>query len=224
MKKNKYVLFAFFVFFIFSMKLNALTYGGCEYSEISRMKSFVSNINITYDYHIDSKQAYFDVIISNLVPEIYFIDSQTGKKYDYTNTINGELIIKNYTKTSGTYKFYSNLDKCYGVKLSNKYYNFPTYNIYYDDPLCESNRDYSLCQKWIKISYSYSEFKKLIQEYTQKKQEYEEPDEIEIIYEPTILDALVKIYVDYYYFILIGIIIACIIVMIINRKKNSFDL
>lgn len=223
-KKIKYIILVVGSFFILQNNILSLTYGGCEYSEISKLKSYVSNINLSYDYYLSNNQIYFRVTINNIVPGIYFIDSQTDKKYTYYDSVDGEIIISDYKNATGNYKFYSELSKCPGVKLGTKYYKLPTYNKYYTDPLCENNRNYSLCQKWVDVKYSYSEFKKLINDYNEKKEEMLEEQEHEIIYEQTFFDDLVKFYIDYYYFILIGIIIVCVIAMIISKKKNSFDL
>ena len=48
MKKIILILLLSFMF----INSSALTYGGCDYSTVSRMKSIVKNINISYDYTI----------------------------------------------------------------------------------------------------------------------------------------------------------------------------
>lgn len=204
----------------FSVK--ALEYGGCKYSDISRLKSFVSNINLSVDYYIKNNQAYFNITLSNIIPEVYFVDSITQKKYTYNDTIDGEIIIKDYVNTSGTYKFYSALNECYGIKLNDKYYNLPNYNYYYEDSICQQNRNHTLCQKWIKNNYSYNELKQIIDEYNKKTEVEEEYNDI--LYEKNWLDRIVGFYIEYYYIILIGVIVICTIVMIINRRKNRFDI
>lgn len=224
MKKNIIFILVFInLLFCFKMKVNSLTYDGCEYSEVSRLKSIVSNVNMIYDYYTLNNSVYFNITLTNITPDIYFIDSSTGKIYNYGNTIDGEITISGYRHQTGNYKFYSALDKCYGVKLSNKYYNLPTYNIYYTDDLCKKNSNYSLCQKWTNVSYSYDEFKSLIEEYNKKENVNIEKDS-NIVYEKTYLDAIVNFYTKYYYFILIGIIVICVSIMVINKKKNSFDI
>lgn len=227
MKKNiniKYIVIVFILFFLLCPKSESLTYGGCEYSEISRLKSMVSNVNLSYDYYMSNNDVRFSVIISNLVPGFYFVDSQTGIEYTYENAVDGEIVINNYKNTSGNYKFYASLEQCYGVKLGNKYYTFPDYNYYYNDPLCKENSNFSLCQKWVKVTYSYSEFKKVINEYNQKKELIPEEEQIKPEYNETFVDLIIKIYIKYYYLILIGIIVVCVVIMYINKKKNSFDL
>ena len=209
---------------MFNIKASALTYGGCAYSDVARLKAFVSNINISYDYYIQNNKAYFNIKLTNIVPGIYFEDSQTGNKYSYENTNNGEIVIYNYTNTNGNYKFYSSLNECYGVKLGNKYYTLPTYNIYYEDVLCKENPNHSLCQKWIKMNYSYDEFKGIIDKYNLEKDDTTLENEKDVIYEKTYLNLLVDFYIDYYYIILLSIIAICVVIMIINTKKNKFDI
>ena len=212
-------VFAFFA----SFSVKALSYGGCEYSEISRLRNFVSNINLSFDYYIQDNQAYFDITISNLIPDIYFVDSVSGNTYYYSNSYDGEITIKG-NKHNGHYKFYSALEKCYGIKLSSKYYKLPTYNTYFTDTLCQQNKNFSLCQKWINVNYSYNEFKKMIDEYNNQHEDEGVADNTQVIYEKTILDELVNFYTQYYYIILISIIVVCVVIMIISRRKNKFDL
>lgn len=212
------------VLFVISFNVEALTYGGCEYSVISRLKSLVSNVNISYDYYIKDNSAYFNINISNIVPGFYFVDPNTNLKYDYSKSTDGEITIYDVQKTTGNYKFYSNLSECYGVKLGNIYYTLPTYNNYYADPICENNRNFSLCQKWVKVNYSYNQLSEKINNYNKKDEQIQENENIETTYKQNYLDAIVKFYIKYYYFILIGIIVVCVTLMIISKKRNSFDL
>jgi hypothetical protein len=158
------------------------------------------------------------------VPGIYFIDSTTDKRYSYYDSVDGVITISGYSVTSGAYKFYSDLSECYGIKLGNRYFKLPVYNKYYNDPLCKQNPNYSLCQKWVKVIYSRDEFESMINKYKNSKEKDEQEQNNEIIYKKTYLDMFVKFYVDYYYILLIGIIAICITIMIINRKKNRFDI
>ena len=105
-----------------------------------------------------------------------------------------------------------------------KYYSFPPYNIYYESDICKQNKNYSLCQKWLKVTNSYDELKNKIDTYNNSKINNEENDKNKIIYEKTIIDHIVAFYVKYYYMILIGIIAICVTIMVINTKKNKFDI
>ena len=224
MNAKIFYLMFMFVFFIDNLNVHALSYGGCEYSDVSNMKSFVSNINLSYDYNIKDNEAYFNITISNLIPDIYFVDSVSKKEYHYDDSINGEITIYDYKNTSGQYRFYSNRSECRGIKLGNKYYNLPSYNIFYNDPLCQSNRSYSLCQKWVKANYTYGEFKQMLADYNSEQQTTNQTNNIVISYKNSFLDNLVKFYTEYYHVILSLIIIVCVIIMIINKKRNRFNL
>lgn len=213
----------FLIPFLSMINASALTYGGCEYSVVSRMKSIVKNVNISYDYKIINNEAYFDVTINNLTDDIYLYDVKNDKKYYYKDTFNGELVINNYKVNSGSYRFYSNKKECYGISLGVKYYNFPHYNKYYTHFLCEDITDYSLCKKWAKINYSEVEFEEYILNYKNKKEESEE-ETVEVVYEKTFFDKLIQIYIDYYYYFLGGLIIIFTPIIIIYNKKNRFNL
>lgn len=223
MKKNILFLLINFLF----ISVSALSQDECDYSDISRMKSIVTNINISYDYRIINNQAYFDVTLTNITEDIYFYDTKKQKKYFYSDTNDGEITIYDYSITSGSYKFYSAKSGCYGTSLGVKYYNFPVYNRYYGDPLCEDIPNYSLCQKWENINYSRDEFERFVLEYKSSKEIVEE-EKIEVEHKKTILekivDTIVDIYVKYYYYFLGVLIFICVTVIIIKNKKNKFDL
>lgn len=218
---KKIILFLLINFFPFY--ISALTYGGCDYSDVARMKSIVTNINLSYDYKIIDNEAYFDVTLSNLTKDIYFYDTVSEKKYYYSDTIDGEIIIPNYKVVSGSYKFYSAKSECFGVSLGTKYYNFPVYNKYYNNSLCSDIPNYSLCQKWGYVNYSQDEFEQMIFEYKNEDPE-EENNKIIVEYKKTFLEKVIDVYVKYYYFFLGILILVCTIVIIINNKKNSFKL
>ena len=215
------------VIILFILPINALglTYGGCDYSTVSKLKSLVTNINISYSYRIENNNAYFDITLNNLTPDIYFYDQKNNKNYYYSDTNNGEITIKNYTSngSTGTYKFYSAKDECYGIKLGSKYYKLPNYNAYYSSKLCEGISNYSLCQKWTTINYSYEEVETLVNEY-KKGINQEDITDDNITYEKTFLNKLLDFYVNYYYYLLIGIIVIFGLIIIIKKRKDKIKL
>lgn len=217
--KKKLLLFALFML---PINIYGLSYGGCEYSVISKLKSLVTNINLSYDYRIENNTAYFDVTLTNMTPDMYFYDMTNRKYYYYSDTNNGEIIIKNYNNKSGTYKFYSAKNECYGLSLGSKYYKLPSYNKYYNDELCANNSNYSLCQKWSEINYSREEFLKLINDYKNNKEE--EEFEGNITYDKEFFDYLAEFYINYYYYLLIAIIVICGGIIIYNKRNNKFKL
>ena len=218
----KKIIILLIMFFLGMSSSFALTYGGCEYSTVSRLKSLVSNVNISYTYHENDGVVYFDVTLNNLTNDMYFYDTITGKNYYYSDSNNGELVIRNYNY-SGTYKFYSNIDACKGISIGSRYYKFPEYNNYYNDELCSDIPNFSLCQKWVKNNYPYDKFEALVNEYKSKKEE-DKQVETPIEYSENWIDDIVNIYINYYYYFFIAIILVCSIVIVIKRRKDRFKL
>lgn len=219
----KKLVFLIFMFFINVCSVFSLTYNGCSYSDISRLKSLISNINIYYDYHIIDNQAYFDITMVNIPNNIYVYDVNNNRYYYNYDIIDGKITIYDYNGSGGSYKFYSNLGECYGTSLGTKYYNFPIYNIYHTNELCSDIPNFSACQKWIKKSYSYDEFRNLVYEY-KNTVVLEEEEQEKTEYKKSLVDMFAMLYVNYYYYILIGIIIICGSIILINRRKNRFKL
>ena len=219
--KNK-VIVLLFILFIGISNVSA----DCSYSDISRLKSIVSNINLSYDYREENDVIYYDITINNLTPDIYFYDSYTKQNYYYSNTIDGEITIYGYTSyntDNGSYKFYSNLDGCNSRALGTKYYNLPKYNEFYSDSICKEIPNFSLCQKFIENNYSYDEFIELAEQYKLDQKKGNNKDNI-IEYEKDFFDKFVDLYVNYYYYFFIGVIVICSIIMFIKRDKNKFKL
>ncbi len=220
---KKKIIFTLVIFMVGIGNITALSYAGCEYSLISRLKSFVNNVNTSYDYHIINGEAYFDITLSNIPNGVYIEDANTGLKY--YNFINNELVIRNYNNQSAKYIFHPNNSNCNSVSLGSKYVTLPIYNIYYGSESCKDIPNFSLCKKWINKVYGTNEFETLVSEY---KESLEKDDDIEqnIEYQKTLLDKIVEFYVKYYYILLIGIIVICGLIILINRnrEKNKFKL
>lgn len=219
----KKIIFLIVLSFVFICSSTALTYKGCEYSVVSRMKSIVNNINLSYDYQIVNDEPNFSVTINNLTDDIYFCDINKSKCYYYNNTDNGEITILGYKFSSGTYKFYSNNNNCKDVYLGAKYYKFPEYNIYYGSELCSDIPNFSLCQKWGNVNYSYEEFEQKVIEYKDSKNKIED-NETKVEYEKSFLDRFIELYINYYYIFLAGIIMIGSTLIIVNNRKNRFKL
>ncbi|MDO4963429.1 MAG: hypothetical protein Q4E75_04990 [bacterium] len=213
----KKIILSFIISFSF-INCFALAYNGCEYNKVSRLKSVVQNISISYDYRIVNNDVVFDVTISNLTKDIYLYDSYFNKNY---YGVDGEITIENYDINKNSYSFYSNLEDCYGTFLGKKYVVFPSYNKYYEDDLCKGIEDFGLCKKWTKVSYSYEEFVKLVSEYknTPKKEEY-----VQEVYEKNFWDEVALIYAKYYYYFLVPVILVCGIIVIVSKRKNKFKI
>lgn len=218
----KKILLSLLIGFMF-INTSALTYGGCDYSTVSRMKSIVKNINLSYDYTIINNEAVFSITLNNLTEDIYFYDIAKKKNYYYSDTNNGEITLHNYTIESGSYKFYSNKSECKGITLGTKYYNLPEYNRFFGSSLCADIPNYSLCQKWVYVNYSQREFEKLVNKYKNEKNKLNE-EELKVEYEKTIVDKIVELYIKYYYYFYGALIIICLGSIIIYKRKSRFKL
>lgn len=209
---KKILMVLSFLMFIGSVKAE------CSYQDISKYKSFVGNINISYSYRIDNSTAYFDVTLSNIPNGVYFEDSTTGIKYDTFK--NNEIIIKNYMGTNVSYRFYSSI--CDDEFLGSKYLSFPVYNIYSTDELCKGIENFSLCRKWADVRYSYSDFALKVHEY---KESIKKPTvEDNTIYKKSFTERLIEFYINNYYYLLGSIIFVGVGLIIYLKKKNSIDL
>ena len=224
MKLLSKILFTITILILFNANCKALSYGGCDYSTISSLKKLVNNVNISYTYEIRDNQAFFNVTLNNIPNNVYLVDSLNQKQYSYTDTENGELVIKDYSGISdGKYTFYVNNDICNGIKLGERYYKFPIYNSRRNSELCLDIPNYSLCKKWISKYYSQSEFEKNIENYKKNLESNEEKVE-QIKFEKDFMSKIVEFYIKYYYYFLPAIIIPCIAIIIVSNRKDRFKL
>ena len=216
----KKIIFVSVVLFCFASNALGVSYRGCDSSEVARMKALVNNINISYDYEMIDRPI-FTITVNNMTSEMYFVDSATNKEYRFSDGNNGEIIIGGYSSgSSGRYKFYSSNSNCSGLSLGSKYYNTPHYNNYYNDPLCEG-LNISVCNKWGSVNYTRDEFENLINGHKE-----EEKEEIikNIEKNRSFTDAMVDFYIKYYLYILLSIIVVCISIIFVSRKKDRFNI
>lgn len=216
------ILFIVLLLFLSTTKARALTYAGCSYSDIAKLRAYVDNINLYYDYRIDGNMAFFNITLTNVPQNVYFVDTKKGNTYTYNNTNNGEITLLNYFDNKGQFQFYSALGECYGINLGSKYYNLPTYNEHYDSDICREIPEFSLCKKWVSSEYSYDEFMRLAERY--RNEGTIEPEKEEVEYSKNFVDYIVDFYVKYYYIILGSIIVIFGSIIIIKSRKEKFDI
>ena len=217
--RRKLIFILFLLIFCMS-SASALTYGGCDFSVVARMKQMVTNINTIYDYRIVNDSAYFDVTISNVTKDIYAYDTYYKKTYYATN---GDIVIKGIKREDVTINFYSNRNECKSLFLGSTYLNFPTFNKYYDDKVCEGASALAQCSKWVQSVYTYDEVKEAVDAYLESLNNNKDVPTT-ATYQKTIFDRIIDFYVKYYLAFLIGVIAICATVMIINKKKNEFKI
>lgn len=218
---KKIFLFLFMLILPISVLAKAKT--GCDYSLVSKLKQYASNINIIYDYRIVNNEAYFDVTINNITSNIYIFDEITGQKYYYNSTNNGELIIQNYKDVNKLrYKIYSNNIECNNQLLLTQYINLPIYNKYSTDLLCQGIEEYSLCHTFLQTNISYDEFVEKVTAYKNRKNKPSKEEENKVM-KKTNWDKFLDFMLSYGLYIVALLAILVAFVSRKRRKKNEFD-
>jgi len=192
----------------------------CGNRSMSDLRKIASNVNIIYDYKIVDNKAVFTVILSNITEDIY-VSSNLGYDYYYSDTVDGKLVLEDIELNKMNFKIKAVDDDCSEEVLTTKYVNFPVYNKYHDDPLCEGIEEFELCQKWDSSVGDLEYLKKQVNKYREslvKKNSGEEEKE-----KQGLITRLGFLFVSYYFVIIPIIVIVCLILIIKNRK-DKFDL
>ncbi len=220
MKKTYLFNILLFLIILFPFSIKAEEIYTCDYKEKARLNAIASNITISTDYVEKNNSVEFSVIISNLHPDVYIIDTVKNVTYYYNENQSNpnEIKISGYKDGINVrYEVYSVKNICRENLLTNKYVTFPPYNKYYNDPLCKDLSNFVLCKKWVKVNYKYDEFKEQIEKHLkQKGKEKETPEEVDDYF-----NKFIEFYVKYYIYILPSIIILGFIgIFILDRKKE----
>lgn len=220
--KKKIILFVI-ALFIFPLNIFAKPLYACNSSELSRLKKYASNVNISYNYFTENNEAYFNVTINNVTPDMYIEEETTGQKYYYNHNNNqGEIVTNNFHDvTSLKFVVYSNTISCTDEVLTVLYVNLPIYNKYADDPLCENNKNFRLCKRFLTSNISREYFEKEIQEYIDEKNKNND-SEIEEEEKHKNFDSWQDLLIRYSPLAVI-LLIVLIVYLVQRRKKNSFD-
>jgi len=188
----------------------------CDYQDVAKYKKIASNINYSYEYEEFEDNVKFYVTLVNLNEALYLKDSN-GNIYNYTSS---ELVVE--AKSGENLKFYvyptdryCDDEYLYTIRIQ-----LPTYNIYYNDPLCKGIQDYPLCNKWATHNLNKEKFEQKVTEYRKSLETQDKPLENDEI-TPGLLDYIVEFLIEYYHLVLITIIIICSITIYIKSKKNN---
>lgn len=193
----------------------------CLYSDLAELKKTASNVNESYEYKIIDNKAYFDVTLTNLTDDIYFVDTTNNKVYKNNNS---EITLKDYNSGQTiVYNFYSSNLDCQDTVLYTIRIVLPQYNIFYNDPVCDGAKEYSLCQRWYGNNLSYNTFLDKVNQYKENKKENDNNLEIEPeeVGNNNLLHYVINFLTNYYYVILIIFCGIFIIVSYIRNKKNN---
>ncbi len=194
----------------------------CSFSEIARLKKIASNVNASYDYIENGTSVIFEVTLTNLNPELYFVDSTSSTQYNYTSD---EIKISNYESGQTiSYVFYPVDANCSDEPLYTVRVVLPTYNQYYRDEICEGIENYSLCQKWSSHNLSYATFVERVTNYKNSlivpEPPIEEPPTPE---EVTVVQLIVNFLLDYYIYIIIVLLLALACILAIRKKDDIYS-
>ena len=204
----------------------------CSYAEQARLRKIASNVTTSYEVVENGDTAKFNITLTNVTNEIYVHDNVRNADY-YFNGSN-EITISGYEPgTNVRYLIYPTRGNCtssysrnkkrnedINSYLTNKYVNLPYYNKYYKDPLCEG-KSYSICGKWQRVTLTYDEFVKTINEYDKKNNE--EIKEEKSDDKNNIFDIISKFIFDYYIFIIAGGAVIFVLTSLLKKKKSRFD-
>ena len=214
-------LWLFVLMLILPVSVFARAKTGCDYSLVSKLKKYASNVNIIYDYRIENNEAYYNIIISNIVPDIYIYDETFDKTYVTAN--NGEIVIPNIKNTKKVkIKIMSANAECRDEVLLTQYIKLPVYNKFSTDPLCEGIDNYKFCYTFLDTDISYEEFKKKIEAYKNRKPA-EENVESKKKKVKSDWDKFLDFMLDYGIYIAAGFAILLTAISVYRSRKNKFD-
>lgn len=211
----------------------------CDYNKKIAYQKQAQNISVSYEYIETEDDAIFNIKFGN-IPEQFIVYDATnyynyfrqgdGRAFGIRNDkegniapytpIDSEFTIENVEKNkSYTFQIFVNDSSCIYKIMYTHYITIPGYNKFYKDKLCEGIEEYKLCKKFVNINMSYDEWKNKVSKYIDslKKDEIvEETEEIKGVF-----DYLLDFYLEYYYFILPGIILIMMIGMVAYNKKHD---
>ena len=213
-------LWLFIIMLVLPISVFARARIGCDYSVLSKLKKYASNVNIIFDYRIENNEAYFNVIISNLISDIYVLDESSGKTYSSNG---GDVVISNIHGVKNIkYKILSKNAACSDELLITQYIKLPVYNKYSTDPLCDGLDNYNLCYTFIDTNLTYDEFKEMVEAYRTKKPEKQE-EVVKNEYVKTDWEKFLDFLIKYGIFIAAALAILITIISVRRNRKNKFD-
>jgi len=216
--RKQVTLITILVLLLIPKVVNAAWY--CDYSTLARLKAYASNINTSYDYVMENNTPKFTITITNVYKTMILYDN-TNKKYYYPD---GNKDLSDFTLSGydngKSYKFtiYTNESKCTENIIYSFYVTLPTFNPYYNDPLCANYQDYKLCQKWSNTGLTYENFQKEMTSYITVYGNDNKSSDTK-----TTIPTWLQFYLKYYLLILPGVIVICFGIMYSYYKNDDFD-
>lgn len=204
--------------------LPSLTKGlECSNEDRTRLQKLADNVTYTLEEYQKDGKMYFKTIFSGVSEDIMIYSNQKFKYYLYTNydgNYFGDLDadILNTGVTSSFY-VYGSSQNCGIMKLRSITINTPSFNPYYNDPVCKGFNNLSICQKWAKVELGYEDFAARVNKYKEQNKEV-------ISTNPNVKDDndefdFFDIYNKYYWPTFIGMICLLILLIVLWIKQNK---
>lgn len=220
--KNK-ILFLICALMFLIIPTQAKAEDECSNQLAARYRNIASNVNVSTTYREDNGNITFQVIITNLTPEIQIYDLSKRTYYQYgQNPANpSEVVIDGY-QPGMSYRFVAytkEIGDCEYGELYTYYANTPSYNPFYNDEVCKDVKEYKLCQKWLKTSMSHEDFVKRVTEY---KKSLESKNNAKVKETEIPGFNIAQFLSDYYYIFLVIIILFAVGAIYWNEKRDTF--
>lgn len=215
--KIKYLFITILLFLFITPRANAL----CSKDNMLKVKEKANNIMVETQYSKDNNgndTGNFNITFKGLTQELYISNQLTGEKYYYNNTDNGTMTLTNLP--TGNYIFKVHYDVCYSELMRTINYKLPKYNHYANDKQCDGLKDQiDICSRSYQGNITKEEFETKIKEY--KKELGIKEEELP----KTQFDKIIKLLLEYYPYIIAGIIVivAITIKLVINKKRGELE-
>lgn len=186
----------------------------CNYEDIAKYKKIASNINYSYEYEEVNNDVLFHVTLVNLNNALYLKDSNSNI-YNYTSN---EIVVDAKSGENLIFYVYPTDSFCEDKFIYTLRIQLPTYNKFYNDPICSGVENYSLCNKWSTHNLNYDKF---IQNVNNYKESLKKNEIINNNEEKGLIYYVIEFLIKYYYIILIIIITVCSTIIYFRRKRDN---
>ncbi len=219
-------LYVFLIFvivlFIFPTSLSARCDTFERAGEISYLNNLAANIRFSYFHEESDNEIAFFIRINNLHPNLTVKDTMTERRVSYNaNRSNPrEIILGGYNPgQTVVFEIISRNSDCIDSEtmlLTNRV-QLPSYNEFYQDPLCEGYSNINYCRKWYALDLEYEDFVLRMLEIREEGISDSDNDDSMLISNFFSLFEIIK---TYYLHILVAIFVVFVIKLIIKRKDT----
>lgn len=215
MKKRKKLLLTIISFTIFTPKI----YAECTKEDINTFNKISDEYKVTYEFNKDSKL--YDLTFYDPSPDKYtfIINGATDGEFSIQDDNNYKYIGISPGNYEITIKGIAN--ECQDIfKTIN--INLPKYNEYSEDPLCDGNEEFVLCQPTYDKEVDYETFKSRLEVYKKTKQDNNEVNkEKDNNKDNNIVNYIKNNIIEITIVAASLIILTIIIISIVKRQKKS---